>query len=161
MKFTNLERAKPQRWTAAAFSLIEQLVGVSVVGVAVTSLYAAFSQGFAIIQVARENLRATQVLCEKVETIRLYTLDQITNANFNGGNFLPRTFTALFYPVGQTNIGVTYQGSVTITNPPIAANYSNDLYFITFEVRWNSDDVQRRRSMSTFVARDGLQNYIY
>src|SRR5437867_5017196 len=121
----NLPILHRSRSVLAAFTLVEQLIGVSVVGVAITSLYAGFSSGFAVVQLARENLRAVQVLEEKMETIRLYTMDQITNTIPT--NFIPPTFTAPFYPSGSTNTGVIYNGSLTITGAPIAANYSNDL----------------------------------
>jgi type II secretory pathway pseudopilin PulG len=166
MKLFNLKSKTRTRRSAAAFSLVEQLVGVAVVGVSITALYGALSQGFAIIQIARENLRATQVLCERTETIRLYTLEQVTNVLDTGTNFMPRTFVARFFPVGQTNIGVTYQGTVTVqeaplTNVAIIPNYNTNLIQLNFEVTWTSADVTRRRSMGALVARNGVQSYIY
>ena len=163
----NFRKTRLDRYarSSAAFSLVEQLVGMSVVGVMITSLFAGLSQGFAIMEVARENLRATQILCERAETIRLYTMEQITNSNFNGTNFMPRTFQALFYPVGQTNFGVRYSGTVSVTNSPSTTspipNYNSNLIQLTFEVTWPSGGVTRKRSMSTYVARNGLQSYIY
>lgn len=145
----------------AAFSFIENLIGISVIGVTVVSLFAGFSQGFAIIQVARENLRATQILCEKTEVSRLYTMEQITNNNFNGTDFMPRSFNEAFYPVAGTNSGVIYTGQVTVASVPFSVNYSSNLLLLTFEVSWRSSDVLRRRGMNTLVARDGLQSYIY
>ena len=56
-----------------AFSMIEILVAMVVLGIMFVSLYSGFSSGFAVVQLARENLRATQILQEKMETIRLYT----------------------------------------------------------------------------------------
>src|SRR5947207_10220837 len=98
-----------------AFTLMEVLVVVAIIGFEFVTLYLGMTQGFGIIQVARENLRATQILQEKMETIRLYTWSQITS---NG--FIPSAFQATFYPAGtQTNQGVVYQGTVTITNAPI------------------------------------------
>src|SRR5947207_7982848 len=80
-----------------AFTLIEVMMAVLVVGVAFVSLYLGFTQGFGTIQVARENLRATQILQEKMETIRLLTWQQITDASVANN---PYTFTNYFYPPG-------------------------------------------------------------
>ena len=61
---------------------MEVLVAVAIIGTVFVSLYLGMTQGFAIVQVARENLRATQILQEKTEIIRLYTWDQINTAGF-------------------------------------------------------------------------------
>jgi type II secretory pathway pseudopilin PulG len=155
MKLMSLPR-RPGPAALGAFSVVEQLVGVGVIAVAITSVYASFSSGFAVIQLARENLRATQVLQEKVEVLRLYTFDQLTSPGY-----VPTNFTAPFYPSGTNNGGFSYSGTVSISNPPFSVNYSNDLKLVTFEVTWTSANVLRRRSMSTLVARNGLQAYVY
>lgn len=152
------------RKLGAAFSLIEQVVGMAVVGITMVALYSAIAQGFAIMQIARENLRATQILQEKTEDLRLYTLEQVTNQNWNGQGvyFLPRTFTERFYPIGQlASQGVTYTGAVTIATAPLAVNYTNDLMQVTFTLNWISGGVPRQRSVNTLVARNGIQSYIY
>ena len=144
-----------------AFTLIEVLVVVAIIGVGFVTLYLGMTQGFGIVQVARENLRATQILQEKMETIRLYTWDQLVNTP----GFIPPTFTAAFYPAGsQTNQGVTYQGTVTISAvpPPLStASYASDLRMVVVQVSWQSGNVQRSRDMRTLVSHYGLHNYIY
>jgi hypothetical protein len=139
------------------FTLLEVLTGIAFVSVVFVALYLGFAQGFAVIQLARENLRATQVLQEKTETIRLYTWDQI-----NTPGYIPSSFTAPFYPVGQTNrVGLTYAGTVQITDPTLSETYAGDLKQVTVEVTWTSGEVLRRRQMHTYVSRYGLQNYVY
>jgi hypothetical protein len=122
----------------------------------VVGLYVGFSQGFAVVQLARENLRATQILQEKMETVRLYTWDQV-----NTPGFIPPTFTAPFYAVGTETQGLTYNGRVTIAAAPVAESYAADLRQVTAEVTWTSGNVIRRRDMTTFISRYGLHNYIY
>src|SRR5687767_15976905 len=141
-----------------AYSMVELLVAMAVLGVMFVSLYSGFSAGFAIIELARENLRATQILQEKMETIRLYTWDQINTAGF-----IPTNFVESFYAVGtNTNVaGLSYTGSVTIASAPVNSSYSNELKSVNIEVRWKSAGVVRKREMSTLVTRNGLQNYIY
>src|SRR5438309_11552711 len=117
-----------------AFTLMEVLVAVAIISIEFVSLYLGMTQGFAIVQVARENLRATQILQEKMETIRLYTWDQITN---NG--FIPPTFTAAFYPAGSqtNNQGATYQGTGATSDvpPPLSpASYAKDTKLVVVQV---------------------------
>jgi prepilin-type N-terminal cleavage/methylation domain-containing protein len=152
----NVNQSRKPATCAAAFSLIEVMVAVAIVGVLFVSLYTGITSGFGVISLARENLRATQILQEKMETIRLYNWDQINTAGF-----IPSSFTAPFFPEGQTNVGVIYNGTMLITNAPIAETYSNDLRLVVLEVRWISGQIERHREMRTFVARHGLQNYIY
>lgn len=141
-----------------AYSMIEVLVAVSVLGIMFVSLYSGFSAGFAIIQLARENLRATQVLQEKMETIRLYTWDQI-----NTPGFIPTNFVENFYSAGTNNANVSmmYTGRVSIASAPVTESYSNDLKTVNIRVEWLSAGIPRNREMTTLVTRNGLQNYIY
>lgn len=147
-------RLAPQR--NSAFSFVEVLVAAAICGIMFLTLYAGFSSGFVVLQLSRENLRGTQILQEKLETIRLYNWDQLTNVSF-----IPANFVDTFYPGTQSTSGITYTGKVTIAAAPISESYSNDLRLITVEVQWISANVLRKRDMSTLVSRYGLQNYIY
>lgn len=140
----------------AGFTLLEGVVGVGLMGVLIVCLYTGMTTGFSTVRLARENLRATQVIQEKFETLRLYTWDQI-----NDTNFIPATFTAgLYTGNGQTDPSA-YKGKVKITRAGIADAYADDLRLVTIEVNWTSGTMPRTRTMSSFVARYGMQNYIY
>lgn len=141
-----------------AFSLVEILVAFGAIAIIFVSLYAGFTQGFAVIQLARENLRATQILQEKMETIRLYRWEQVTDPNF-----IPSTFSAPFYAVGTNDAGgLTYQGTLTVSavSMPEAA-YESNMRMVIADVRWSSGGTTRFRQMRTLVTRYGLQQYIY
>ena len=147
------------RWKKScgrAFSFIEVLMAAGVVGTVFISLYAGISGGFSMISNAREDLRATQIMMEKLETLRLYNWNQV-----NSNGFIPTNFTASFYPVGQTNQGVTYSGTLTITNFPTAESYATNMRLVLLTVTWTSGQTTHRRQMQTSLARYGLQNYIY
>ena len=73
MKLNPLARASR---SARAFTIVEALVAACVVGVLFTSLYAGITAGFGALNSARENLRATQVMIDKMETLRLYSWNQ-------------------------------------------------------------------------------------
>jgi type II secretory pathway pseudopilin PulG len=142
----------------AAFSIMEILVAVAIIGVLFFTLYSGITFGFVTIQLARENLRATQILQERMETIRLYNWDQV-----NSNDFMPTTFTATFFVTNQfiTNAGLTYTGTVVVSPAPLSEGYSNDLRQVTVELKWLSSNKPRTRSMTTLVSRYGLQNYVY
>src|SRR5207244_2048787 len=97
MRLWSNKRA-PKETTQNGFTLIEVLIGMAIVGGLIITLYTGLAWGFRVIRLARENIRATQVMAEKMETIRLYNWDQVTS---NG--FIPSTFNVPYYPVGQTN----------------------------------------------------------
>ncbi|NJN05943.1 MAG: hypothetical protein HC814_05610 [Rhodobacteraceae bacterium] len=130
---------------------------MGIIGFLFLALYGAFSSGFSMIQLARENLRATQVLMEKMETIRVYNWDQVTTANFIP---LPR-FTNYYFPAATNaaDQGVAYVGKVSLAAASVPSAYSNDMRQLTVEISWNSKGQPRTRSMSTFVSKYGIQNY--
>jgi Tfp pilus assembly protein PilV len=140
----------------AGFGLTESLIGVLVMGTVFVALYAGMATGFQSVRSARENLRATQILLEKFETIRLYNWEQITATNF-----IPTAFTNTYTPNNVTK-GIEYVGRVTIsTNLPLTDIYREDMRSVTISVSWNSNGAAKSRTFTSFVARYGLQHYIY
>lgn len=143
-----------------AFTLIEVLVSVGVIGTLLISLYAGLTFGFSQIQVSREEERATQILAERMEVVRLLTWDQVVNLP----GYVPTNFTASYSVSNPTNApagAIIYTGTVQIANAPISEAYSNDLMMMTISLTWNSRGLTHQRSMRTFVSRYGLQNYVY
>jgi hypothetical protein len=139
-------------------SLAEVVVAVALLGFMLISLYAGFSSGFAVLRVARENLRATQILAERMEVIRLIRFDDVAEG------FVPGKFSAPFYATDigtQSTGGFDYTGDVRIVKSPILENYAQDVKMIQVDLTWTSGKVTRTRQMTTFVSRYGLQNYRY
>src|SRR5437870_7528838 len=142
----------------SAYTLPEVMVGVSIMAVMFVTLYLGFTQGFGVVQGSRENLRATQILQQQAEIIRLYTSEQIDPAS----GWIPPTTTWTFYPLGGTgNQGITYTGTVSVANAPMTESYAADNKLVTFALAWKSGNVQRQRQISTLVSKYGLHNYIY
>ena len=143
-----------------AFTLVEVVVCVAIVGVVFVSLYAGIFFSFAVTRSERENLRATQVILQRMEGIRLFNWNQITDTNLN-----PSTFLEQYVPAsaGVPASGVMYTGQVAVTSvtldPP--ATYSANMKKFTVTVTWSSGNVLCTRSASTYVAKYGIQNYIY
>jgi len=145
-------RATPQ----TAFTLVETVVGMAVTVVVILSLYAGLNLGFASVQSARENLRATQILTEKMEVVRLCNFDQLTTPGY-----LPTSFTVYYYESTAASNGPAYSGTLSITSAAPSANYSNDLRLVTISVTWQTKNTPRTRSLSTLASRYGIQRYVY
>jgi len=144
------------RHLLAAFSLVETTVGLGIIGTVAAAMMTGISTGFFAMQMARENLRATQIMLEKVETIRLYTWDQITSTN----NFIPGAFTN-YYDPNNTARGIAYTGTLNFATAPVAASYSNNMKLVTVTIGWKTGRLNRTRTFTTLVSRDGMQNYIW
>ena len=139
------------------FTIIELMVCVFIIGIVVMAIYGAISSGIGSIRLARENLRATQILIEKMEGIRLYTWEQV-----NSPGFVPTTFVVPYDALAtNTNSGVRYFGTITITNYPNSTTYGSEMRLVTVRLNWRTGNLDRTRELSTYVAQSGIQNYIY
>jgi prepilin-type N-terminal cleavage/methylation domain-containing protein len=156
---TRQNHTAQRRHAQAGGSLIEVVVAVAIIAVMAAGLIGSLAYGFLATQLARENQRATQILLEKAEVIRLYNWDQYNYTN----DFVPRTFTAVYDPQAPTNSqGLTYYGTLTLTDFPPGPSYSTNLRQITITLNWTTAGrVPHSRMLTTQIARDGLQNYVY
>src|SRR6266699_5886632 len=85
--------------TLSSFTLAEVMVAVLVMSIVVVSLYTGVSSGFALVKLAREDLRATQIMLQRVETLRLYTWSQFTDPTY----FSTNNSETYYDPTGQDN----------------------------------------------------------
>jgi|SRR5579859_4681900 len=162
----NLPARERSRRGPSAFSLIEVVVAVSVILVAFLAIFANMTFGLSVTQLSRENLRATQIMLDKMEGVRLYSWTQLTNSSF-----LVPSFTNWFFETNNigtataSGTGISYTGQVLVTSVPFnVPAYSQNMRKVTVNVGWtsgNSGNTPRSRSMSTFVSEAGMQNYIY
>ena len=148
----NARPLRPRR--IAAFTLMEGLIGVVVMGVVFVALYTGMASGFSSIRASQENLRANQIMVEKFEAIRLFNWTQLTTPYF-----VPETFEAQFAPNTPTP-GITYKGIIRIT-PVLGAAYTTDLRAVTITLMWKTNGRLRSRTQTSYVARYGLQTYLY
>lgn len=138
-------------------TLVELVTSVAVLGVMAAGIFGSFRYGFFSLELLRENQRATQVILEKVETIRLYNWDQV---NLNG--FIPATFTEVYDPQATTcGQGVTYSGTVVVTNCSLTSSYATNIKQLTVTLSWSTRNIPHTRTLTTYIAKDGLQNYVY
>jgi len=132
-------------------------MAVALLGIMASGILGSFRYGFFTLQLLRENQRATQILLEKVETLRLYSWDQV-----NSNGFIPATFTDVYDPQGTTGTkGTSYTGTLAIANCPLGNSYASNLRQLTVTLRWTTGTVPHTRTLSTYIAKDGIQNYVY
>ena len=146
--------------STSAFTLIETLVAVFVSSFMFAALYACFAFGFSIVKMTREDLRATQILLQQMETVRVSDYTKLTDPSK-----YPTNTTVYFDEEnkaggkGGTPYTVTFSARRLPSPKPQSQFYTNMLE-VTVAASWKSGKVQRNRSMQTYVARQGLQQYV-
>ena len=165
-----------------AFTLAELLVSVALVSVVVVSLYAGIVQGMVIVDVGRDNMRATQLMVNTMEIVRLYNWDQI-----NSNGYIPTNFVTELYPTNSARTAVPIieeqeliqeeirlieevakenpnrmcEVNIAITTPNLGTAYQTNMRQIDITVKWTNQNVVRTRTMSSFIAEEGIQKYVY
>ena len=146
----------------SAFTLVELLVGVSILTLLLVSVFGTMTMGLSITQMSRENLRATEIMLDKMEGVRLYSWTQV-----NDSTFLQSSFTNWFFETNNigtstaTGNGIQYTGTVSVDVSPFTNSYSPNIRSVTVTVNWVSSGIARSRSMATLVSQPGMQNYVF
>ena len=136
------------------FTMVEALVTTLIVGIAIMAIFAGITASFDRVRSARQSSRATQLMVERMEAIRVVTWDQL-----NSNGFLPQRFTAPYVP-GVSN-GLVFSGTCAVTPATnILAPYANDLRQINLTLTANWATPPRTWSMTSYYARNGMQTYV-
>lgn len=166
-----------QGWRA--FTLVEVMVSMAIIGISVGALLTGVSSSVFNMRMARENLRATQIMLEKTETLRLFTWEQLNTLSFftngstqthnlsdgAGRQYICSHFAQKYDPNSTNAQGLTYSGKIRFYDPrnySINSSYaSNNMKAVWVELTWDTGKIHRTRSLTTLVTRNGLQNYVY
>jgi len=133
------------------------MICVFIINIGAAALMGCFKYAFFITGVTQQNQRATQVMLERAEAIRLCSWDQVRS---NG--FIPPTFTEYYDPTAQGGSkGVLYSGTVTVAPFPYSTTYKDNMRKLTLTLKWQSGTVAHNRTNVTYIAKDGIQNYVY
>src|SRR6266568_604624 len=144
---------------SSGFTLVETMVAVITGAVMLAALYASFGFGYGAVKLAREDLRATQILLQRMETLRLTSFSAIQ----------PGTITDYYDPTSVTNgsSGAVYTIKIT-TNAPTASDmpvqpvyYMNKMRKVTITATWTNANQLRTRSLQTYASQSGIQSYVY
>jgi type II secretory pathway pseudopilin PulG len=140
-------------------TLVDVIMSIALLGVMASGILGSFRYGFFTLQLLRENQRATQILLEKVETLRLYSWDQVNTPGFIPSN-LPTEYYDPQAPVGSQ--GAAYNGTLTTpSGVPFSTSYSTNMRQLTLTLNWTTRNISHTRSLTTYIAKDGIQNYVY
>ncbi len=138
-------------------TLVDVIMSVAVIGIMSTGIVGSLCYGFYTMSLTRENQRATQILLETVETIRLFNWSQV-----NSPGFIPGTFTGVYdpqAPVGQQ--GITYYGTIQTNTVNIGATINSNLMLMRVTLNWTNRGIPHQRVSETLIAKDGIQLYVY
>jgi len=152
----NLRIQTQRRQRAAGMTLIEVVIAMAIAGIMCVSLYAGLARSFGALQSSRHQLRATQILTEKLEVLRLYNWTQI-----NTPGFVPGTFTDSYQPATNSNPGISYTGTITISGANVHPAYTNTMRKAVVQINWVSGGIPQTHSMETLISEYGVQNYLY
>jgi type II secretory pathway pseudopilin PulG len=173
------------RTGSAGFTLIEATISIGLLAITIGALGSGVVFGLKRATNSQEELRATQIITEKFETLRLYTWDQLKwSADYDDAEedlFDPfdsedphvpedepdpfvtlSTFTVPFKPGATNTTDLVYQGTFNATFLDLndAPTYSNAVIKVDVSVSWLRDGKTQTRSASTLFSRYGLQNNI-
>lgn len=161
MRIHSVKRRGPLTRSAGGFTMIEAMVASMIAAIMVLALYGSFASGYAMVKVTREDLRATQILLQRMERVRLCTFAQVKDPSIN-----PPT-TLEYYDangVQTSSHGAIYTISYVASVPTAAdlpgVSYQLGMLKVTATATWTSGPGKRSRTMQTYVARDGIQSYV-
>jgi len=132
------------------------MVGFLILGITVAALCGGFSFGFNSIKLSQEEVRADQIMVQKLETLRIYSFSNVVN-----GYIQPTNFPA-YYSTSNAVHGVTYNGTIAVSPyvpSAVGESYSNTLRQVTVSVSWFSEGMNHTRSMRTLVSTNGIATY--
>jgi Tfp pilus assembly protein PilV len=153
-------RAATPHCGASGFTIAEVVVAVMVLATISTAFYLGLTSCFSVVKTSREDVRATQIMMQKLEAIRLCTWSELSNFSFQEP----------YDPLGTTNstAGVYYFGTVSnspATSIPDTSAYQGRMALVTVNLVWTNNTggntLVHTRQMQTQVARYGLQSYIW
>ena len=158
-----------RRRNCAAFSLVEVVIAMMITVIAITAFYSSAGQALRIMKAGKEVALASEILQERMETLRAAPLwtsvttsagigNVAANATASAANLpgVTETFTITAYPGAGTPLVVMRLPSGTFLNlgSSLSAQYCVK---VTARVNWTGvGNVVRSRQMSTIVTKGGL-----
>ncbi len=151
------------RTASFGFTLVETMVAIMVAAIMLTAHFLAFASGFAMVTVTREDLRASQIMLQRMEAIRLFGFSQLADTTK-----FPTNSVEYYDEKHKTNGNGGAAYTVTYSTTPgyqlvdttMPTTYRTNLTEVKVGVSWKSGTVTRSRSMRTYVTRYGVQSYV-
>ncbi len=164
----NIGNGRQRPGLDSAYTLVEVLCALALGAIVISAMFTAFNNGFAILRLTRDDERATQILMQKTEAIRVMTWANLSNC--------PTTFQDSYNPTGTNGTqGTTYYGTISRfgdpTNLPSTVYYRSNVYLVTITLTWSNSlttsnnsswtPVGHTRQAQTLLAQQGMQSYLY
>lgn len=144
----------------------EVLAATAILGFVGALLYGLFSPGLGVLQSAGQNLRATQILMQKAETLRLFTGRQVVDPkDFHQPLFVePHDPQDGASPCGGLQYTAYVSAAILVPGErPVA--FPAHMRPATVTLRWTSYEgskpVVHTRELQTRLARNGMPKYIW
>ncbi|MEX0332128.1 MAG: prepilin-type N-terminal cleavage/methylation domain-containing protein [Puniceicoccaceae bacterium] len=137
----------------AGFTLVEVMIGMVLMAIVFTAAFGSYFLGMRIIQDAREEVRASQIIQSELERLRTKNWAQLTDMYNNN----PVEF---FEPQGTfvKQYAKDYTAYRIVQKHPD----SKPMYWVVVVVRWtNSRNVLVYQLFTTVFTQDGLNDYYY
>lgn len=153
---------KPNSPRKKAFTIVEVLMSICIIGISAAGLLGCFHFAMFAIRMARENQRATQIVLERAEAIRCYNWSNLTaiptqpvTDYYNRATHEPPVYsvTTSLSPFSPFNGSAGGATSVPL--------YASKMQQLTILVTWTNWGIARFRTNITYIAFDGVQNYVY
>ena len=149
-----------RRASASGFTLTETLVAILIAGVMLPTLFTVLASAFSAVQSNRENLRATQIMVQRMEAVRLAPYKSLQDP----AAYPTNSTTEYYSPSGQASGkgGAAYTVTYNWVPGPssLPPSYRTNMMLVTVTTAWNSGNVPHTRSMQSYVARYGIQRYV-
>ncbi|MHA3771187.1 type IV pilus modification PilV family protein [Verrucomicrobiota bacterium sgz303538] len=163
-------RTSMQRKPSAGFALIESLMGMVLVSLMLSCVFAMNSQVLSLLKQGKESTYATQMLQERVEQLRTSLWDEVTDpakltniltpATATSVNLSGVTETIKVEPLvnpGGVSIVCVRSPSGTVTASGTAAAFANEKTVkVSMSVQWASRSRVRERGMVTVLSNGGI-----
>ena len=148
----------------AAFFLLEATIGMALLGLIFMALYTGLVTTTFSVQLSRENLRATQIMAEKLDTLRLYGWKKIIEEDpfyMQRGVVDVPVYSDDPSKAGNDATARVFDTEILIEPAPFTEAYAVDMRMVTVKLTWATGKMKRTRSMSTLISKHGLFKYVY
>ena len=145
-----------------ALFLLEATIGMALLGLLFMALYSGLCTTTFFVQLSRENLRATQLMADKLDTLRLYGWKKIVeDPAYIPPKFYPPLYSDDPSKAGNDATTRVYTGEIIVEPTAFAESYAADLRVVTVKLSWVTGKMARSRTMSTLVSKYGVYKYVY
>ena len=152
------ETMKKQR-DNGGYTLVEVMIATLVLSISFMAMFAAIRQGYKMIETARDQTRASQILQAEMEYLRTLTFTQIEN-------LASTAYVSTYYPTDaamSATFGNRYQVTRYLLNLRSIYGHSDraDQYWVFIRVRWEDSVGFQDRYFYSMFTDGGLNDYYY